>query len=306
VSHPLIEVDVDADLARALLAEQHPDLAGLLLHGRVNGWDNITWRLGDDLAVRFPVRAVSAPLVEREHRWLTTLASRLPVGVPVPVRTGAPSPRYPWAWTVVPWYTGDVVAATPVAGRTPWAETFAEALAAFHEPAPADAPRNPYRGVPLADRADVVGRRLAEAPDVPHRAALLDAWRDGLAAPPYAGPPVWVHGDPHPGNLVSDGDRLVALIDFGDLGHGDPASDLATAWLTFDAAGRERFVARTTALRGWDDATWRRARAWVAGLVPVFLAHPEDYPLMTRVGHHAAEQLALARPAPSRRIRVCM
>lgn len=296
--HPLIEVEVSAALARDLLAEQHPDLARLPLHGRVHGWDNITWRLGDTLAVRFPVREVSAPLVVNEHRWLPALAARVPVPVPAPVRTGRPSGLYPWRWTVVPWFAGTVVAATDVSGRTTWARELAQALAAVHEPAPADAPVNPYRGVPLAARAEVVEKRLADAPGIPHRAALLDAWRDGLAAPAWDRPPVWVHGDPHPGNLLSDGDRLAALLDFGDLGHGDPASDLATAWLTFDAAGRAAFVARTATLQGWDDATWRRARAWAAALVPVFLAHPEDYPLMADVGRHAAAQLADEAPGP--------
>lgn len=291
--HPKIEVDVDARLARALLADQHPDLADLPLHGRVHGWDNVTWRLGDELAVRFPVRAVSAPLVEREHRWLAGLARRLPVPVPVPVRTGAPALGYPWAWSVVRWVPGTVVAADPVAGRTLWAAALADALAALHVPAPAGAPHNPVRGVPLAARDDLVHRRLLEAPDLPHRTALLDAWRDGLAADPWRHEPVWVHGDPHPGNLVTARGRLAGLLDFGDLCAGDPASDLATAWLTFDTAGRDTFVARTHELHAWDDATWRRARAWAAGLVPMFLAHPVEYPLMADVGRHATAQIAL-------------
>ncbi len=291
-AHPLIEIDVDESLARALLAEQHPDLADRPLHSRMHGWDNITWRLGDDLAVRLPVREISAPLVVNEQRWLPVVGGRVPVPTPLPLRTGAPSPLYPWPWSVVPWLTGTVVAATDVAGRTAWAAQLADALAALHAEAPADAPHNPYRGVALRDRAQVVATRLESAPDLPHRDALLAAWHDGLTAPQWASPAVWVHGDPHPGNLLSDGGRLTALLDFGDLGHGDPASDLATAWLTFDAAGRAAFVARTTQRRGWDDATWCRARAWAAGLVPVFLAHPVEYPLMADVGRHAAEQLA--------------
>jgi len=291
--HPKIEVDVDASLARALLREQHPDLADLRLHGRVHGWDNVTWRLGDELAVRFPVRAVSAPLVERERRWLAGLAQHLPVPVPLPVRTGAPALGYPWEWSVVRWVPGAVVAASPVAGRTLWAADLADALGALHVPAPTEAPHNPVRGVPLAARDDVVRPRLLGLPALPHRTALLDAWRDGLAATPWHQEPVWVHGDPHPGNLVTEHGRLAGILDFGDVCHGDPASDLATAWLTFDAAGRGAFVARTQELRAWDETTWRRARAWAAGLVPMFLAHPVEYPLMAAVGRHAAAQIAL-------------
>ena len=301
-THPKIEIDVTADLARALLADQHADLASLPLHGRTFGWDNLTWRLGDDLALRFPVRAMSSTLVEREQRWLPVLAPRLPVPVPAPVRDGRPALGYPWAWSVVPWLAGDQVAATPVADRTAWAGELAAALAALHSPAPRDAPVNPYRGVPLADRYDVmVGRQTPDVPQVDALRAALDA---GRAAPAWDRDPVWVHGDPHPGNLVSHHGHLTGLIDFGDLCAGDPASDLAAAWLTFDAAGREVFAARTQAARGWDDATWVRARAWAASYVPVLLAHPEEYPLMAAVGRHTAAQVAAdvdRRSAPRRR-----
>ncbi|WP_307860973.1 aminoglycoside phosphotransferase family protein [Cellulomonas wangleii] len=290
--HPMIEVDVDAELARALLVQQHPDLAHLPLHGRTFGWDNLTWRLGEDLALRFPVRETSSTLVEREQRWLPVLAARLPVPVPRPVRDGRPGHGYPWAWSVVPWLPGTPVAATPVADRTGWATELADALAALHRPAPPDAPTNPYRGVPLAQRHEVMASRLTEA--VPHVAALRDALEAGLAAPAWDRDPVWVHGDPHPGNLVAAGGHLTGLIDFGDLCSGDPASDLATAWMTFDAAGRAAFVARTQEAHRWDAATWVRARAWAVSYVPVLLAHPEEYPLMAAVGRHTAAQVAAA------------
>ena len=288
--HPKIEVDVDAHLAHALLAEQHPDLAHLPLHGRTFGWDNLTWRLGEDLALRFPVREMSSTLVEREQRWLPVLADRLPVPVPRPVRDGRPGLGYPWTWSVVPWLHGAPVAATPVAGRTGWAPELADALAAVHHPAPPDAPTNPVRGVPLADRYPAMVARLT--PDVPHADVLREALDAGLAAQRWDGVAVWVHGDPHPGNLVSRDGHLAGLLDFGDLCAGDPASDLATAWMTFDPAGRAAFVERTQAVHAWDDATWVRARAWAASYVPVLLAHPDEYPLMAAVGRHCAAQLA--------------
>jgi aminoglycoside phosphotransferase (APT) family kinase protein len=291
-SHPLIEVEVDEDLARDLLLEQHPDLADLPLRGRVNGWDNLTWRLGDELALRFPVREASSGLVEREHTWLPRLAPTLPVAVPTPLRPGRPGPRYPWSWSVLPWLPGTVAAATDPAGRTAWAPHLADVLAALHVPAPDDAPVNPYRGVPLATRDAPVTARFDGA-DLPQVDALRSAWAEGLAAPPFAGVPLWVHGDPHPGNLLALDGRLSGLIDFGDLGSGDPASDLATAWMTFDEAGRDAFVARTQELRGWDDATWRRARAWAAAMVPVLLAHPVEYPLLAAAGRHTATQITL-------------
>jgi aminoglycoside phosphotransferase (APT) family kinase protein len=49
----------------------------------------------------------------------------------------------------------------------------------------------------------------------------------------WDGPPIWLHGDLHPFNLVVNQGRLSAVIDFGDLCAGDPATDLAVAWMLF-------------------------------------------------------------------------
>ena len=111
-----------------------------------------------------------------------------------------------------------------------------------------------------------------------------------LAAPPWTGPPVWIHGDLHPGNLVARGSDLVAIIDFGDVTAGDPAYDLAVAWLAFDAAGRERFVA---ALRDrYDAATWTRAHGWAAAVTLMLLDHSDDNPEYAALGAEALGELA--------------
>ncbi|OII09777.1 hypothetical protein BIU95_01495 [Curtobacterium sp. MCBA15_007] len=263
---PAAEVDVDVPLVRSLLRDQHPDLAGLSLEVVANGWDNVVLRLGDDLAVRVPRRQLAARLVEHEQRWLPDIAARVGsvVPVPAPVRTGRPALGYPWSWSIVPWLPG-----TPIGARAAGVPV-AEALAAFvgllHVAALAGAPANPFRAVPLASRSDAVLARL-DGHDV-HRAGELAAlWRAAAAAPTHAGPPVWVHGDLHPFNLLVDSssagvDHLSAVIDFGDVTAGDPAVDLATAWLTFDQPGRRVFRARVAA----SDATWQRARGWVVAL----------------------------------------
>jgi aminoglycoside phosphotransferase (APT) family kinase protein len=290
------DVDVTVDLASELLRAQHPDLAGLPLRVEAFGWDNVVLRLGRDLALRLPRREAAAHLVAHEQDWLPVLAPRLPVPVPLPVRTGHPEPDlgYPYRWSVVPWFAGETVARTDVAGRAAWAGRLGETLAALHLPAPADAPVNPVRGVPLGSRGAAFAERLAPLePGVADR--LRGVWREGVDAPGFDGPPVWLHGDPHPGNLVArvgpDGQQLAAVVDFGDVTSGDPASDLATAWLTFDAAGRTAFREVVDAASGWDEATWVRARGWAAHLTSVLLAHPREHPLMASVGRHALAQL---------------
>lgn len=263
---PAAEVDVDAHLVRALLRDQHPDLADLPLAVVANGWDNVVLRLGDLLAVRLPRRAAAARLIEHEQRWLPEIAHRVAAVVPVPdpVRTGRPALGYPWSWSVVRWLPGTA------AGERVGGVRVAESLAAFvellHVPAPGDAPVNPVRAVPLATRSDAVLTRLATE-DVPRAGELAALWETAAALPAYAGPPVWVHADLHPFNVLfstaPDGSpRLSAVVDFGDVTAGDPAVDLATAWLTLDREARRTFRARVTA----DDDTWTRARGWAVSI----------------------------------------
>ena len=309
---PAAELDVDVPLTRALLAEQHPDLADRPLEVVAHGWDNVMVRLGDDLVVRLPRRALAAPLVEHEQRALPALAGRLraavpDVVVPVPVRLGRPSAAlgYPWPWHVVPWAGGVSAEATEVAARTSWAPTLGRLLAAVHTPAPADAPPNPVRGVPLHERVEatdpaVLDERLAAAPAAT-RAAARRLWDRALAAPAFDGLPVWLHGDPHPANLVVapgvDGraDRLAAVVDWGDVTSGDPASDLGTLWLCFDHAGRAacraEIQARANEGHGWDDATWARAAGWSLLFATNMLAHPDLHPRMVPIGRHALPAL---------------
>lgn len=302
------DLDVTADLARALLTEQHPDLAGLPLEVVANGWDNVMVRCGDDLALRLPRREAVAHLVEHEQaalpRLAPALAAAMPdVVVPVPVRVGAPSATlgYPWPWHVVRWTDGVPVHRTPVGARTAWAETLGRFLVALHQPAPPDAPANPVRGISIAARAEArdperLADRLERTP-AGFRDAALRLWRDALAAPLYDGPPVWLHGDPHPANLVvapgsgpHGADRLSAVVDFGDVTAGDPASDLGALWLIFDAVGVARCKAviesRANGGRGWGEAAWTRARAWAWAYSLNMTAHPEEHPYLVPIGEH--------------------
>src|SRR5690606_3338500 len=177
---------------------------------------------------------------------------------------------------------------------TAWAEQLAHVFVALHRPAPEDAPGHRFRGIPVAERQATFEDRLALLPERLHRRAR-DVWADAVSAPEYDGEPMWLHGDPHPANLVADGDRLAAVIDFGDVTSGDPASDLGTMWLTFDAEGRRRFRAvvdrRARGGRGWDEGMWRRAKGWAVLYTAICFSYPETHPVMVRVGEHAVEQL---------------
>ena len=54
--------------------------------------------------------------------------------------------------------------------------------------------------------------------------------------------PVWIHGDVAVGNLLMDGGKLAAVIDFGGAAVGDPACDLVMTWTYFTGKARDIFV----------------------------------------------------------------
>lgn len=281
---PRAEVDVDPPLVRSLLAEQHPDLAERSVELVAHGWDNVLFRVGEDLVARLPRRAESVPLVEHEQRWLPELAPRLPLPVPAPVRVGRPGRDYPWPWSIVPWFEGSSALISPPEDPVTAAASLGSFLAALHEPAPVEAPVNPYRGIPLRDRQPLLDRHLTALGETVDAGAIRTAWEGLVDAPVAAGPGLWLHGDVHPGNLVVRDGRLVAVVDFGDLCAGDRASDLAVAWMLFDGPARLELRAAAGARRPIDDATWRRARAWALALGVAISANSADNPTYAGFG----------------------
>lgn len=283
---PAAEVNIDAALVRGLLTDQHSDLAGLPLHSRRFGWDNVLFRLGDELVVRLPRRGAAATLVEHEQRWLPQLAPALPLPIPVPVRVGRPALGYPWSWSIVPWFPGETAAQRPPEPMDDAAATLGRFLAALHQPAPEDAPVNPFRGVPLAARADRFDTVVESLGPMIDRRAVLDQWRVCLEAVSWAGPALWIHGDLHPANLVVHQGRLVAVIDFGDLTASDPATDLSVAWMLLPLDSRAVF---RRSVGDVDDATWIRARGWALALALVYLANSADNPMIANVGRRTLD-----------------
>lgn len=302
---PPSDIPSDGDVVLRLVREYTPPrvrrrlgLTGELPLDRepaAEGWDCRMWRLGDGLAVRLPRRAVARDLIRHEQRHLPGLAAAFSehgVAVPAPVFRGAPVPPFPHPWSIVPWIAGGGAIETPRADRSAWADRLARVLVAVHRPAPAGAPENPYRGVPLAARDRAVRRRIGDLGENGLEVGALErAWHAGLDAPAWAGPRVWIHGDLHPGNIVVSEGRLAGVIDFGDMTAGDPAYDLAIAWLAFDTAGRARFMSETAG--AYDAPTWVRARAWAAGVTTALLAHSDDRPEYARLGHETIAEITL-------------
>jgi aminoglycoside phosphotransferase (APT) family kinase protein len=290
---PAADVRITPGLVRRLLAGQHPDLVGRPVEFLANGWDNAMFRLGDDLLVRLPRRQPAAQILLNEQRWLPVLAPKIQLPIPAPERTGRPAHGYPFSWSVVPYLPGEPAADVGSLDLAGAADAVGGFLGSLHVPAPPDAPANPFRGVPLADRAGSFAANLGLLCDQVDRDAVLSEWAAAVAAPAYPGPPRWLHGDLHPANILVSHGRVSGVIDFGDVTAGDPATDLAVAWMLLPfghhAAFRSAYrSARADPAGSAEDvaspALWTRARCWALNLAIVFLAHSADNPQLLNVG----------------------
>ncbi|MCU0541460.1 MAG: phosphotransferase [Oscillatoriaceae cyanobacterium Prado104] len=191
---PPPEIEIDTLLVSRLLAEQHPDLQHLPLQFIDAGWDNAMFRWGDRWAVRLPRRAIAARLLENELFWLPQLARQLPIPIPTPCKIGIPSVIYPWHWSVIPWLPGQTADRANLDREQP--QRFARFLKALHVPAPDNAPINPFRGVPLSQRSQMVEERMQrlERQTNAIEPAIRSLWQEAVGAPIDV-EPTWLHGE---------------------------------------------------------------------------------------------------------------
>ena len=271
------KVEITAAVAAALVREQFPKWAELpVVPVDVDGWDNTTFRLGDELSVRLPSADRYVAQVTKEHQWLPVLAPQLPLPIPQPVAKGRPGCGYPRPWSIYRWIDGEPARPEGVADLPAFAANLAGFLVALHSIDARDGPvagaHSFYRGGPVntydAETRDAIDA-LAGVVDA---AAAMRTWEAALAAD-WAGPARWVHGDMAASNLLVVRGELAAVIDFGCAAVGDPACDLVIAWTLFSGASRDNFV---TAL-DLDDSMWARARGWALWKALITLrTHPAD------------------------------
>jgi aminoglycoside phosphotransferase (APT) family kinase protein len=286
------ELEVDEILVRRLLAEQFPEWAGLPLRRvRSSGTVNAMYRLGDARVVRLPFVESGSGGIDREAAWLPRLAAHLPIRIPAVHGVGAPAEGYPCPWLVLDWIPGD----HPDPARLPRPEALATELAGFvlalRAIDPANAPRG-HRGFSLGRFDDAVRVSLHAARDLIDESALVGVWDDALRAEPYAGPPVWVHGDLLPANVLLRSGSLDGVLDFGAAGVGDPAADLIAAWSILPGGEpRDRFRRALAA----DEAAWSRGRGYAILQAAVALPYYRDTnPGMVRNSMRILTELATA------------
>jgi aminoglycoside phosphotransferase (APT) family kinase protein len=251
---------VDDHLVRRLIAGQFPQWAGLAVQRWPSGGTvNAMYRLGEDMVVRLPLVQGGAKDVSLEQRWLPRLAPLLSARIPELLGAGEPAQGYPWPWSVYRWLAGE----HPEAGRLSEPVLLAGDLAAFVTAMRSitlpGAPKA-HRGGPVASLDPDTKAAIEKLRAIPQEDVDCDAvasvWEQTLRCPGWDGPPVWLHADLMPGNVLIDGGRLAAVIDFGCIGAGDPACDLFPAWNLLPPHGREVFREALAV----DDATWIRGR----------------------------------------------
>ncbi|MBN8424669.1 aminoglycoside phosphotransferase family protein [Microbacterium esteraromaticum] len=266
--------EITSALVQSLVSEQFPQWAQLQIRPvEAQGWDNRTFRLGDCMAVRLPSADGYIAGLVREEQTLATLGSRISVAIPRVLATGAPSAAFNRPWSVREWIDGHTLAAVDASDRERAIDSLGDALAKLQS---CDTGGGPWAGRASAYRGCHVS---SVGEDVQGWLPLLNGreadgcrklW-DAAVATVWTGAPVWVHGDVAPGNMLFDSKgQLAALIDFGQTCVGDPACDLAFAWLSCSAGERDQLRDRLTL----PEDAWLRGAAWA--LWKALISSPED------------------------------
>ena len=120
--------------------------------------------------------------------------------------------------------------------------------------------------------------------------AASAAWALALESPPWDGKPVWIHGDLLKSNLLVQGGRLCAVLDFGEAGIGDPAADVVPAWSVFNKTGRETFRRALDV----DDDTWSRARGYALHQALMIIPYyPKTNPEFVTMAKRTVEEILI-------------
>lgn len=282
------EFEINASIVQRLLSRQFPQWADLSLKPVPSaGTDNALYRLGNEMVVRLPRIGWAVDAIKKECEWLPKLGPFLPFSIPAPLGKGVPSADYPWPWSVYRWLEGS----NPTVGQIPDPVLLTNDLVMFIQALhKINLPNGPTsnRGVPL-EKQDIETRKaLKQLEGMIDVQTVTTIWETALQAPQWSKPPVWIHGDLSPGNLLIQNGKLSAVIDFGILGVGDPACDLIIAWNLLPAHMRNVF--RNTL--EVEDATWKRGRGWALSNALIALPYYKDTnPVLANNARHVIQEI---------------
>lgn len=256
------KAQITSMLVQRLIAAQFPQWSHLeVTPVEHDGWDNTSFRLGNQMSVRLPSADGYVAQVEKEHRWLPVLAPQLPLPIPTPMAKGVATDEFRRPWSVYGWLPGRAANVGEIADRVQFCADLANFLTALQRidttDGPVAGPHSHFRGSPLNTYDHDTRQCIRALGSIIDTHTILDVWDRALATE-WDREPVWVHGDMAASNLLVLDGRLSAVIDFGCSSVGDPACDLVIAWTLFSGDSRRAFADGLSL----DEGTWARARGW--------------------------------------------
>ncbi len=258
------KLNIPLSLAVELIAEQFPQWAHLPIRTlELGGWDNKTFRLGEEMSIRLPSAEEYALQVQKEHKWLPLLTPHFSLPIPEPLAMGQPSKNYPLNWSIYRWIEGESANSVLIneMDLSEIALDLAQFLNELHDidvtGAPLAGPHNYYRGAHPSVYDSEARTALAALHAHIDVNAATAIWGKAISST-WSQSPLWIHGDLSAGNILLKEGRLIAVIDFGCMGVGDPACDLAIAWTFLKGESRAIFKSHLAL----DEDTWARARGW--------------------------------------------
>jgi aminoglycoside phosphotransferase (APT) family kinase protein len=264
------ELDINKQLVKTLLKNQCPLWARLPLKKvESSGTDNTLFRLGSEYVVRLPRIHWAAESINKEYEWVPKLAQILKTPLSVPVFKGKPDSSYPYAWVVAKWNEGYHPDFEKDNEYAHLAKELAYFLNELHRIKLANGPTS-RRGVCLKEVSNETKQAINQLVGEIDIDFIRSVWHDLSNIPYWSKEPVWIHGDFLPGNILIKKNRLSAVIDFSDIGVGDPACDLVIAWSLLGSRSRSVFKEN---LEQVDNDTWERGRGWALSIALIMLAY---------------------------------
>jgi aminoglycoside phosphotransferase (APT) family kinase protein len=257
------QLTIGVETVHQLVEHQFPDWAGLpITEIASQGTVNALFRLGDQLAARFPLQPAD---VDETRRWLESeaeaareLLGRTPFATPKPVAIGDPGVGFPLPWSIQTWLPGTTATEADPGSSIP----FAEDLATFIQGVRSIDTRGRIfarsgRGGDLRTHDEWIQTCFERSQKLLDVERLRRMWATFRELPRVAAD-VMTHGDLIPGNVLVAKGHLAGVIDVGGLGPADPALDLVAAWHLLEAAPRQVLRERLDS----DDLEWERGKAW--------------------------------------------
>jgi len=253
---------IDTRLASKLICSQFSQWAHLPIKPvERSGWDNRTFRLGEQFLIRMPSAKSYAPQVDKEQLWLPYFTTELKTITPTVKALGQPEFGYPWRWSVYEWIAGQDALDSTKSRTTEFAFAVARFLNEYHQLHNNDGPpagtHNYFRGGELLEYDSDTRRYVKQLSTDINAQQALSAWELALVSR-WDQPPVWLHGDLEASNILITASNQIAVIDFGNCAVGDPACDLVMAWSFFNDEQRNCFRTQVNI----DAETWNRGRGW--------------------------------------------